>query len=591
MDWTWDLSVLYRGFDDPRIEEDFSALKQTCADARRELESARTQDAGAVLEKMADTSEELARLASSLGSFAGLTLAVDAQNERAQQLMDRLMAFSVQLSLLSSETVRFIGGVPDLEALIEGSAKLRSIAFYLRRCKDEAGHLMAPEIEEWMLKMSLSGGDAFSTLRDKLDATLTVDYRGGQIPLSAARSKAYDPDPQVRKDAYEAEIASYAKIEIPMAACLNGVKGEALTMAAAKGFDSVLDRSLFDNNMDRETLDAMLSAIRDSLPAFRRYLRKKALFLGHSNGLPFYDLFAPVAAPGYEPPAFTIGEARDKLLLEMGKFSPDMAAFIRGAFQNRWIDVFPREGKGGGAFCAGLHHLDQSRILTNFAGSFSDVSTLAHELGHGWHNRCMAGLPDCMTNTPMPLAETASIFNETLLASAVLAQADKKARFTLLEGSLMETTQTIVDIYSRYLFESAVIEARKERTLSVPELKQMMLDAQEASYGDGLDPDVRHPYMWACKSHYYSPGYAFYNFPYAFGQLYGAGLFALYEKEGASFVPRYNRMLRACGSAPVAEVAASMGIDVRSKDFWRRSLKYYEDRIEEFIALADEWMN
>ena len=590
METTWDLTVLYRDFDDPGIEKDFDALKALCAEARQAMETAADAEPGALLEKIVDDMEEIGRLISSMASFASLTLATDAECEPAQQLMDRLMVFSVQLSLLSSAATRYIGGIENLDALIEKSEKLKKVDFYLRRSKEEAAHLLSPEIEEWMLKMSLSGGDAFSNLRNKLDATLTVDYRGEKLPLSAVRSKAYDPDPQVRRDAYEAEIASYEKIEIPMAACLNGVKGEALTMADAMHFSSVLDRSLFDNNMDRATLDAILSAMEDALPAFRRYLRKKGELLGHKDGLPFYDLFAPVAAEGFTPKTYTIEEAREKLILEMGKFSPDMASFIDSAFENRWIDVYPRKGKGGGAFCAGLHHLDQSRVLTNFSGSFSDVSTLAHELGHAWHNRCMAGLPDCMTNTPMPLAETASIFNETLLASAVLAQADKKERFTLLEGSLMEVTQTIVDIFSRYLFETAVIEQRKERTLSVMELKQLMLDAQEKTYGDGLDKEVRHPYMWACKSHYYSPGYAFYNFPYAFGQLFGMGMFALYRKQGDDFVPRYNSLLRSCGSMPVRDVAAQMGIDVGSKAFWAEGLKVYEEEIDEFIALADELM-
>ena len=586
MESTWDLSVLYRGFDDPEIEKDFARLKECCG----QMKAVFAGDPLPALENAVDIMEEIYRLSDSLGSFAGLTLAADAACEPAQQLMDRLMVFSVQISLVSSEMTRYIGGLQDLESLIAGSEKLRRVDFMLRRSREEARHLMAPEIEEWMLKMSLSGGEAFSTLRDKLDATVTVDYRGEKLPLSAVRSKAYDPDPQVRKDAYEAEIAAYPKIEIPMAACLNGVKGEALTMAEAMHFDSVLDRSLFNNNMDRETLDAMLGAIRESLPAFRRYLRKKGEILGHKNGLPFYDLFAPIAPKGYTPKTYTIEEAREKLLCEMGKFTPDMAAFMDHAFRNRWIDVYPREGKSGGAFCAGLHHLDQSRVLTNFAGSFSDVSTLAHELGHAWHNRCMAGLPACMTDTPMPLAETASIFNETLLAEAAMAQAGKEEQFSLLEGRLMEITQVIVDIYSRYLFETAVIEQRKERTLSAQELRQLMLDAQEQSYGDGLDPEIRHPYMWACKSHYYSPGYAFYNFPYAFGQLFGQGMYEKYRVQGAAFVPKYNQLLRSCGSMPVKDVARQMDIDVGSVSFWREALAGYEKEIDRFIALADELM-
>ena len=587
-DWTWDLSVLYRGFDDPQIEKDFAALQNLVADAKTQLNAGK--DALETLEAVTDAFENIRKLSSALGSFASLTLAADASNEAAQQLMDRLMNFSVQSSVLYAALSRYIGELPDLDSLIEKSEKLKKIAFYLRRKKADAAHEMAPEIEEWMMRMSLSGGEAFANLRDKLDATLTVDYRGTQIPLAAARAKAYDPDPQVRKDAYEAELASYAKIEIPMAACLNGIKGESLTLIEAEHFDSILDQSLFNSNMDRATLDAMWTAIREALPEFRKYLRKKGEILGHKNGLPFYDLFAPIAAPGYVPPSFTIEEARQKLIAEMSKFTPDMGKFIDHAFEDRWIDVFPREGKGGGAFCAELHALDQSRVLTNFAGSFSDVSTLAHELGHAWHNRCMAGLPACLTNAPMPLAETAPIFNETLLANAAMSAADKKERLTLLEGNLMETTQTIVDIYSRFLFESWVIETRKDHTLSVAELKELMLKAQEESYGNGLDPDIRHPYMWACKSHYYSVGFAFYNFPYAFGQLFGVGVYAQYKAQGASFVPKYNQLLRSCGSGMVADVAASVGIDVRSVDFWRSSLDVYKKQIEEFIALADELM-
>ena len=589
MDWTWDLSVLYQDFNDPKIEKDFIELKDCCQRAKALLQE-NSLSHREMLEKCVDGMEEIYRLFSSLSSFSSLTLAADASCEPAQQLMDRLEAFSVELSLLSSALTRYVGQIDDLEALINSSEKLKKVDFALRRQKDAAAHLMDPAIEEWMLKMSLTGANAFSNLRDKLDATLLVDYRGQKLPLSAVRSMAYDPDPQVRKDAYEAEIASYANIEIPMAACLNGIKGEELTKIQATHYDSVLDETLDSSNMDSETLNAMLAAIQEALPKFRQYLKKKGEILGHKNGLPFYDLFAPIVPKGYSPRRYTIEEAREKLLLEMGKFTPDMAAFIDHAFENRWIDVFPRDGKGGGAFCAGLHHLDQSRVLTNFTGSFSDVSTLAHELGHAWHNRCMAGLPSMMTDAPMPLAETASIFNETLLANAVLESAGKEERFSILEGSLMETTQTIVDIYSRYLFESAVIEQRKERTLSVNELKALMLDAQEKSYGDGLDPEIRHPYMWACKSHYYIPGLSFYNFPYAFGQLFGAGVYAQYQQEGAAFVPKYCRLLRSCGSGMVADVAMSVGINVRSVDFWRKSLAVYEKEIDEFITLADELM-
>lgn len=583
MNWTWDLSVLYRDFSDENIQQDFQALKSLTDETASLLHG----DAKEALEKCTDAFEEISRLSGKLFNFASLALSCDAENEEAQMLMDQLMRFSVQISLLNSAYVRFLGKIENLEEIIASSEKLQKIAFSLRKDKKAAAHLMDEGTEEWILKMSLTGSDAFSTLRDKLDATLTVDLNGKTIPLSAARALAYDADPQVRKDAYEAELKSYEKIDIPMAACLNSIKGEAQTLCEAEHFSSILDKTLFNSNMDRQTLDAMLSAMEDSLPAFRKYLRKKGELLGHHDGLPFYDLFAPMAAPGYEPKTYTIEEAREKLVFEMSKFSPEMGAFIRNAFDQRWIDVFPREGKSGGAFCAGIHHMDISRVLTNFAGSFSDVSTLAHELGHAWHNRCMAGLPSCLTDAPMPLAETASIFNETLLSHAVMADASDAEKLSLLEGTLMEATQTIVDIYSRYLFEYELIERRKDHTLPVSELKQLMLDAQEKTYGNGLDKHLRHPYMWACKSHYYSAGYNFYNFPYAFGQLFGTGVFALYQQQGVAFVPTYNRLLRSCGSADVADVAASVGIDIRSKAFWENSLNVYKAYIEEFITLAD----
>ncbi len=584
--WEWDLSVLYASFDDPKIEQDFARVDAILAEGNACLQSgAADKD---VLEKCVDLFEEMICLASRLGSFANLTMATDATHELAAQLMDRLMMKSVEIELFNSAFTRFVGGVGDLTAIVAQSEKLQNVAFSLKRTQDAASHLMDEAIEPWMLKMSLSGSDAFSNLRDKLDGTLLVEYRGEQIPLAAVRGKAYDPDKDVRKDAYDAEIASYAKIEIPMAAALNAIKGEAITMTEAKHYDSVLQRTLDQSNMDQATLDAMWEAIVEALPAFRRYLRKKGELLGYTDGLPFFCLFAPVSKGEFTPKTYTIEEARDKLIADLGKFTPDMGAFVKEAFDNNWIDVYPKEGKGGGAFCADLHQYDQSRVLTNFVGSFSDVSTLAHELGHAWHNRCMKGMPNLQSDAPMPLAETASIFNETLLAHAAMKDASAAERFTLIEGDLMECTQTVVDIYGRFLFESAVIEARKNRTLSVNELKNLMLDAQEKSYGDGLSKEFRHPYMWACKSHYYSAGYNFYNFPYAFGMLFGKGVFAQYLDKGAAFVPQYNQLLRNCGSGMVADVAASVGIDVRSVDFWRASLKVVTDQIDTFIALADE---
>ena len=583
MEHTWDLSFLYKGFDDPAFLADVARWPEMIAEQKAVLESDLPDREK--LEQLCELDEAMSALVDRLYNFSGLTLAADASNSAAQQYEDKLALIGNDASLVSSAITRYVGSLDDLEEIIAASEKLQPIAFILREMASDARHTIPAEIEPWMLQMRLSGGSAFSQLRDKLDSTHTVEYRGESLPLPAVRGMAYDGDASVRKDAYEAEIASYKKIELPMAYCLNSIKMEARTMAKAKGYASVLDMTLEQNRMDRQTLEAMITAIKEYLPHFRRYLRAKAKYLGHADGLPFYDLFAPV---GKASKAYTIEEARELLLREMGKFTPEMAKFMDNAFEQRWIDIYPREGKSGGAFCASAHSFDRSIVLTNFQGSFSDISTIAHELGHAWHNRCLAGLPYALINTPMPLAETASIFNETMLAHQVLANATEDEQFTLLEASLMESTQTCVDILSRYLFETEVIETRADHAMTVDELKDCMLRAQDATYGDGLSKDVRHPYMWACKSHYYSSGLNFYNFPYAFGELFGKGVFAQYLKEGDAFVPKYCQLLHSCGSDTIANVAASVGIDVRDPDFWRASLEVIKGEIDRFCALCEK---
>ena len=580
---TWDLSFLYESFEDEAFQADLKRWPEMLAEEEHLL--AAEMDDLTKLEKLVEADEAITSLARKLRSFVSNTLATQANHGVAQQYADKMSLIGNKARLVDSAFTRFVGSLENLDDLIARSEKLQPVAFALQEMAKQAQHSIPTQIEPWLLEMSLSGGSAFSQLRGKLESNQTVPYQGKELPLAAVRGMAYDGDATVRKNAYEAEIAAYKKIELPMSYCLNAVKMEARTLAKAKGYDSVLDMTLASSRMDRETLDAMISAIKEYLPHFRRYLKAKAKYLGHTEGLPFYDLFAPV---GKASKAYTIEEARALLVREMGKFTPEMAKFMDNAFEQRWIDVYPKEGKRGGAFCASVHDYDRSLVLTNYQGSFSDISTLAHELGHAWHNRCLAGLPYMMIHTPMPLAETASIFNETMLAHQVLANASEEEKFTLLESSLMESTQTCVDILSRYLFETEVIDTRADHAMSVDELKAAMLRAQEASYGDGLDKDVRHPYMWACKSHYYSSGLNFYNFPYAFGELFGKGVFAQYLKEGDTFVPKYNQLLRSCGSGSIAEVAASVGIDVHSIDFWRASLEVIKGEIDTFCQLCEK---
>lgn len=583
MNETWDLSVFYQDFQDPAFRRDIDEVKALIA-GTDELLTADKADT-AKLEDMLAALTRSYNLFSHAFGFVQLTLSADSSHADALRYLDELSNLMVDVELSQSKCVRYVGSVSDLEGCIARSETLRAHAFLLKEMAGKASHMLPADMEKWMLRMSLNGAEAFSKLRDRLMGGHTVEMDGKTLPLPAVRGLAYDPDPAVRKAAYEAELASYKKVETPMAYCLGCIKGEAITMCELKGYTDNLTQQLTESRMDPETLDALWTAVKEALPDFRRYLKAKATLLGHRNGLPFYDLFAPVGKASRQ---YTIQEAHDLLVDTFNQVNPEMGAFIDHAFNNRWIDLYPREGKEGGAFCAGFHDMGISRVLTNFVGSFSDVSTIAHELGHGWHNHCLERVPVLMADAPMPLAETASIFNETLLSNVVRKNADENFRFVLLENSLMEATQTVVDIYSRFLFESAVFEARKTHIPTADELNRMMLDAQEAAYGDGLDPDVRHPGMWICKSHYYNVGLHFYNFPYAFGLLFGLGVFRRYQQEGPSFMPRYDALLATCGSGKVADVAASVGIDVRSADYWRGALDVIRSEVDEFVRLCEK---
>ena len=583
METTWDLSVYYTGFDDPALAADLAALATMAEDGMAVLK--KETDAQTKLTEMVTYLEDYTNKIRRAYAFCELSMTADAENQQAFQTLERVSALSVDYKVFVSACKRHAGTVENLEEILQKDPELAKNGFALLEAREQAAHMLEEGMERWMLRMSLSGGDSFSKLRDQLIGTLMVEMDGESHPLPAIRGMAFDPDPAVRKKAYEAEMKAYPKIALPMAFCLGGIKGEALTMCEAKHYPDILTQQLAETRMDHETLDAMWSAIRDAFPDFRRYLKAKARLLGHKNGLPFYDLFAPV---GKSTRKYTIEEARDLIIATFDKVHPKMAAFMAHAFDNRWIDVYPRKGKTGGAFCADNHELRESRILTNFVGSFSDVSTLAHELGHAWHGECSAKYPLLMTEYPMPLAETASTFNETMLAQTVLESADEELAFSILEGSLLEATQCIVDIYSRFLFETAVFEARKTHTPSVDELRTMMIDAQKEAYGDGLDPDVLHGDMWINKSHYYMVGMHFYNFPYAFGLLFGLSVYQKFKKEGAAFLSQYDEFLASCGSDTIANVAKTIGIDVRSSDTWRSALDVIRKEIDAFVKLAKQ---
>jgi len=362
------------------------------------------------------------------------------------------------------------------------------------------------------------------------------------------------------------------------------VKGAVNTLERRRGREDALHSALDTARIDRQTLEAMLGAMHDSFPMFRRYFQAKAKRLGKES-LAWWDVFAP---SGQNTTTYSYEQAQAFILEHFGGFSQGLASFARRAFEGRWIDAEQRRGKRGGAFCMGLPAVKESRILCNFDGTLDQVSTIAHELGHGFHNECayQAGKTVLQSSTPMTLAETASIMCETIITEAALGAAKNRDEIlAILETSLIGDAQVIVDIYSRYLFEREVFERRKKADLSADEFCEIMLNAQKATYGEGVDERYLHPYMWTWKPHYYMSGLNFYNFPYSFGLLFGIGLYAIYQQRGSAFVGDYIGLLASTGEGTAAELALRFGIDIRSRAFWENSLAVIGKRIERYIAI------
>ena len=574
--YEWTLEDLYPSFESQEFKQDVEAYKAL----KGKFESLTLEDSIEGITQVVKLLEESTVLTGRLYNYIHLTLATDTTHETATQVEVQLAGVSADLQATYAKVSKFLG---TIQTDITTDPFLAEYRYYFEEAKKDATHLLSDELEEVLAKMSISGGKAWSQLFDFMWSSAQGEYKGEVVTLSEIRGKAYDSDAEVRKSAYEAELKMYDAIKEPIAFSLNHIKKEVLTTSQLRGFESPLAHTLEASRMSRETLDALLEAIREYLPNFRKYLRHKAALLGHENGLPFYDLFAPV---GNSSRTFTVEESKDYLIENFKTFSADLAEMTEEFFDKHYIDFYPRKGKVGGAFCANLPMIKQSRVLTNFTGSLSDVVTLAHELGHAYHGLHIENHRSLNQDYSMPVAETASTFNENIIMNTAIKEASDEEKIALIESQLQDTTQIIVDIYSRYLFESAVFENREQSFMFSKDLEEMMLSAQKEAYGDGLDQSYLHPYMWACKPHYYSTGLSFYNFPYAFGGLFSKGLYAIYQEQPEGFVEKYQELLRATTVSSVEDTAKVLGVDVSTPEFWKKALAEVAESIEAFIALT-----
>ena len=585
MELSWSLSEIYKSFKDEGFINDILKLDKCIEDIKNfgttffERRDSNIKKIEEYIEKRSEFEE----LSNKLEIFINLSLSVNTKDKEALKYSDILEKKLTEVVETFAKIEKWISSLENLSYIINQSSILKEHEFFLFEIVEKGRYILSEKEENIISNMKNTGSSAWAKLKDNLVSNLMVDINEKEEPLTVVLNMAYDKDEKVRKSAYEAEIKSYKKVEEGVAAALNGIKGEVITISNIRGYKSPPQMTLLDSRMDEESLNAMLSAMKESLPVFRKYLRRKGELLGHKNGLPFYDLYAPIVDCEMK---FSYEEAGDFVEKNFRSFSESLGNYARKAINNRWIDVMPKEGKVGGAFCENIHSIGESRFLLNFGGSFSDVVTMAHELGHGFHGECLKNEKILNFDYPMPIAETASTFCETIIKTAAIKNADKKEALAILETEICDDTQVIVDIYSRFLFEKNLFEKRKECALSVEEIKNLMLDAQKEAYGDGLDQNFLHPYMWLWKPHYYDADYNFYNYPYAFGLLFSKGLYAEYLKRGDSFVKDYEKLLSITGKNKLEDVAKVMGIDIHNIEFWRSSLKLIEENIEKFIEIS-----
>ena len=571
----WNLTNIYKSFDDTAYEGDIKDYLAICAELKTLLSKGRKE----ALEETVQLLGRAMDLMENLFSYAYAVFSVDTGDARALKEVSRLDEAHQKLSecfVLFNILVK--KHKKDIPALLKKSPILSERAQFIMDSLKEADHQMSEAEEALAQEMKAAGGDAWGRLQEAVSSSLSGDGKS----ITELRNLAFDKSRSVRKKAYEAELAAWKSMEIPLAYSLNGVKKTAATMDTRRSWKSALEKSLFQSRMSAKTLDAMISVMEESLPEFRKYLNKKAELLGIKK-LAFYDLFAPISQKGFTPKVWSFEEARDYIIQTFGSFALDMGLFAKNAFANGWIDSPPHAGKVGGAYCTSFPIAKESRVMCNFSPTFSGVSTIAHELGHAYHFHLLREECAFARAYPMTLAETASIFSETMLYNTTISKAKGFEKKYLTEMFLMEVTQVIVDILCRFYFEKAVFEKQKEGPLSADALCSMMTDAQKATYGDAMDPKLLHPYMWAVKCHYYSPDLGFYNYPYAFGQLFSIGLYVKYLEDKKNFPALYKKVLMATGRTDIKGVAKIAGIDVEKKDFFQESMDFITRMIRIFL--------
>ncbi|MGQ8874270.1 M3 family oligoendopeptidase [Paenibacillus sp. TSA_86.1] len=520
-------------------------------------------------------------------AFVSCLSAQNQQDKKATQLQGAVSSIAAMLSSSKSKFDNTLSQTPE-EVWAEWLARpdIQPLSFVLNESRTQAKEKLAPELEGLALDLAVDGyhgwGKFYNTIVSKVNIPFEQDGETVMLSAGQAANKLSDSDREVRERVFATWEQAWTDVEDFCADTLNHLAGFRLKLYEKRGWQDILKEPLAINRMSPQTLDTMWEVINGTKPVLVQYLERKAKLLGVDK-LSWSDVEAPV---GKSVGKLTYDEAALTIVEQFAKFSPKLSGFAEMAFEKRWIEAEDRPGKRPGGFCTSLPLSKATRIFMTFSGTPSNVSTLAHELGHGYHQHIMEELPALNQRYAMNVAETASTFAEMIVADALVQTAsDEQEKLALLEDKIQRSVAFFMNIHARFLFENRFYEQRKKGLVSADELSRLMEEAQEEAYCGVLASN--HPHFWSSKLHFYLTGVPFYNFPYTFGYMFSAGIYARAQQEGTAFADKYDDLLRDTGRMTVEELAQKhLGTDLTQPDFWQNAANLVIADIEQFLEMT-----
>ena len=590
----WDLTTYFKEFNSPEMKSFKSEMNGLISRMQSATASMGTLDAKnqAEWEQLFLDYEQLSRKLSHYGSYVGCLHAADANNEEYGRESAETDAIGAEFSKIEINLKMGLKKSNDADfAAFCKREKLADTTFHLTEMRIDAQKTMSSELENLATDLSVDGFSSWDRLYNAIVGKLNFDmhWPDGRVettPMAQCRSLMQDSDRKVRQAAFEHGNQAWEKVEDTCAAALNAISGTRLLLNRRRGFDHFLDVSLLQSRISRKTLDAMFQAIAECRPFIQKLGKAKAKALGQEK-LAWYDCEAPLAIPSLN--RYSWEECVDMNEKAFNRAYPELCTFFKEALEKKWVESEPRPGKRPGAFCTGSLLTEESRVFMSYAGSLSDVSTLAHEIGHAFHSYQLKGLRPARQGYPMTLAESASTFAEILLAEGILTdpEASDAQKLNVLTGSINHGIAFLIDIPIRFNFEKAFHEERMRGEVSVSRFKSLMTEAMQAQFGELLEDNGANPFFWASKMHFYLTGVSFYNYPYTFGYLLSRGLFEMFKREGRDFLPKYQQFLKLSGSDMAQSVAQkALGADLESTDFWKRAIMGHESDLVQFEDLV-----